>query len=365
MTPATASTMKLFSVVLLLVNGATAFLSSPRSARLSPTPQIHQRSPSFRSNVTSSSKRNNNNAAAAINTASSVGPRMLSSSGEDFCKIQGRKKRVVMGYRTMTALYFFAFIYSASKSIAPNTRLAIASYGTLKFLLLYASYVAMPAGLSYILISATKQDRLGSDTYKRLNLSLLEYALLGLAVIKLRGGENPILLVAYIITLINTIKGYAYGVLGLDKKSGSDTLLQDFAKGTKSTFKGICSDPKNMKSFGYLAATLMVASMKLLKLKEIILAARSAVAVKDIAKSLARFNRLSLLALMIYTLKDAADRDRLGGTTFIQLNYLCALVLGIVGVLGGVVTPLGGANVAFAVFFAVNGLSSYLRQNVL
>ncbi|KAK1742010.1 hypothetical protein QTG54_007583 [Skeletonema marinoi] len=342
--------ISLISVVLILAtNGAVAFHTS---SRLAPIPQVQQTSPSFRSIVTSSNKLRSN--AAAIKTASSVKPLMLSSSGEDFCKIQGRKKRVILGYKAMTALYIAVFLYSASKSVAANTLLAI------------TSYVAMPAGLSYIMISAAKHDRLGSDTYKRINLSLLEYAVLGLSVIKLSGGGNPILKVAYIITLINTIKGYAYGVLGLDKKSGSDTMLQDFIKGVKSTIKGICSDPKNMKSFGYWSATLMVVTMKLFKLKDIINALQSAAASKDIAMSLARFNRLSLLALMIYTLKDAADRDRLSGTTFIQLNYLCALVLGIVGVVGGgVMSPLGGANVAFAAFFAVNGLSSYFKKSVL
>lgn len=347
-----------FAVFLLATNGVAAFLSSPGSTRLclTPAPQV-QLSPSFRSKVTS----NTNNRlidfgrcgsnADAITAASSVGPLMLSSSGEEFCVLQGRKKRVVLGYRAMTALYIAVFLYSAFKSIAPNTLLSI------------TSYVAMPAGLSYILISAAKYDRLGSDTYKRLNLSLLEYASIGLGVMSLSGGGNPILKVAYILTIINTIKGYSYGVLGLDKKSGSDTLPQDFAKGITSTVKGTFSDPKNLKSLGYLISFLMVASMKLLKLKEIIDAARSAVASKDIAMSLARFNRLSLLALMIYTLKDASDRDRLGGTTFIQLNYLCALVLGIIGVLGGgVMSPFGGANVAFAAFFAMNGLSSYLGK---
>ena len=273
------------------------------------------------------------------------------SSMEDK-KIQGRKKRVVLGYKAMALLYLAVEAYSISRGIALNTLLAI------------TSYVAMPGGLSYILISAAEHDRLGSDTYKRLNLSLLEYAMIGLSVIVLSGGGNPILRVAYILTFINTIKGYAYGVLGWDKKSGSDTLLQDFTKGIGCTVKGtIGSVPKNMKAFGYLAALLMVISMKLLKLKDLIVAIQSSVASKDIAMTLARFNRLSLLALMIYTLKDAADRDRLGGTTFIQLNYLCALILGIVGVLGGgVMTPLGGANVAFAAFFALNGIASYLGK---
>ncbi len=34
--------------------------------------------------------------------------------------------------------------------------------------------------------------------------------------------------------------------------------------------------------------------------------------------------RLALISTMIYSLKDAAERDRLSGTTFIQLNWLLA-----------------------------------------
>ena len=128
-------------------------------------------------------------------------------------KIQGRKKRVILGYKAMTMLYIAVEVFSASKRVPVNTLLGI------------TSYIAMPAGLSYILISAAKHDRLGSDTYKRLNLSLLEYAVIGLFVIALSGGGNPILKVAYIMTLINTIKGYTYGVVGWDKKSGTDTTL--------------------------------------------------------------------------------------------------------------------------------------------
>ncbi|KAL7448489.1 hypothetical protein ACHAWC_000663 [Mediolabrus comicus] len=348
--------MKPLSVLLVIASvvGAAAFLT--------PTPQIKYAS--FRLPVTTTCAPshyciiiNNNN---KLNT--SVGrPLMLSATEEaskdnddDISmdkKIQGRKNRVILGYKAMTMLYIAVEVFSASKRVPVNTLLGI------------TSYIAMPAGLSYILISAAKHDRLGSDTYKRLNLSLLEYAVIGLFVIALSGGGNPILKVAYIMTLINTIKGYTYGVVGWDKKSGTDTLLQDFTRGIVSTIKGICSVPKNTTSFGYLAATLMVISMKILKLKDVIVAFLSSIPANDIALLLARFNRLSLLALMIYTLKDAADRERLGGTTFIQLNYLCALVLGIIGTLGdGMMTLLGGANIATAVFFALNGISSYVKK---
>ncbi|EJK53703.1 hypothetical protein THAOC_26802, partial [Thalassiosira oceanica] len=62
-----------------------------------------------------------------------------------------------------------------------------------------------------------------------------------------------------------------------------------------------------------------------------------------IAASAARLNRLVLLSLMSYTLKDAADRDRLGGSTFIKLNFLSAVGFAINAIYnsGGLVTPLG------------------------
>lgn len=345
--------------LLLTTNGSSFLLTSVRTKRqtLRSTPRI--RSASFQSGVTTISSNNKliiDFGSSAGAAAISVGPLMLSSSEEAFSdhdnssKLQGRKTRVIMGYKAMTLLYIAVEVYSACKLFALKTLPA-------STFIAITSYIALPAGISYILISAAEHDRLGSDTYKRLNLSLLEYAMIGLSVIALSGGGNQILKVAYILSLINTVKGYAYGVLGWDKKSKT-SLLQDFTRGIQSTIKGICSVPKNWKSFGYFSATLMLVSMKLLKLKDVIIGIQSSGAAKDIAMSLARFNRLSLLTFMIYTLKDAADRDRLGGTTFIQLNYLCALVLGIVGGVlgGGVMTPLGGSNVAIAIFCVMNGI---------
>jgi len=43
-----------------------------------------------------------------------------------------------------------------------------------------------------------------------------------------------------------------------------------------------------------------------------------------IATRLFRYSKLSLLFGTLFTLKSAADRDRLGGTTFINLNYWCS-----------------------------------------
>ncbi len=68
--------------------------------------------------------------------------------------------------------------------------------------------------------------------------------------------------------------------------------------------------------------------------------------------------------MLVYTLKDAADRDRLGGTTFIQMNYICAVSMWVHSfyLTGGVATPVGALSAMFGVFFAVNGMSSRVNK---
>jgi hypothetical protein len=50
---------------------------------------------------------------------------------------------------------------------------------------------------------------------------------------------------------------------------------------------------------------------------------------------------------MIYSLKDAAERDSLSGTTFIQMNYMVA-IWALLGELGTIIWPLGTKQVCLA-----------------
>ena len=214
------------------------------------------------------------------------------------------------------------------------------------------------------MISAAKNDRLSSETYKRLNLALLEYGIVGLSVVALSTRRNKMLAVAFILSVINSLKGYAYGVLDWDKQNGA-SLVDDIVKGTKETVRGFVSFPKNLKSFLYLAATWLIATFKMMKLYEVVRFIQSNSVTAELTMILARFNRLAFLTLMIYTLKDAADRDRLGGTTFIQMNYLCSIAMGIQSVFytpGGLATPVGALSAFFAAFFAFNGISSFMKN---
>eukprot|EP00804_Cyclotella_cryptica_P026530 CCRYP_015375-RA/>CCRYP_015375-RA protein AED:0.43 eAED:0.43 QI:0/-1/0/1/-1/1/1/0/350 len=272
---------------------------------------------------------------------------------DDKKKIEGRKNRVLLGYRAMVTAYLSAGIVSASRSGISSSLLRV-----------IAGYIAMPTGISYILISAAANNRLGSDTYKRLNLALLEYSVVGLSAVTLGRGRNKVLALAFILSIINCIKGYAYGVLGWEK--GNDTtLLKDIATGARETLKGFFSVPKNITAFGYLLVTTMVAALKFEKLIEVFkFIQANSIYAEGLAMPLARFNRLALLTLCLYTLKDAADRDRLGGTTFIELNCLCSLSLGVHFAFssGGLVTPVGAISAFFSVFCAFNALKSHVMK---
>lgn len=232
-------------------------------------------------------------------------------------------------------------------------------------------YLVPPATLSVVLAGAARSDRLGSDMYKRLNLAMLQSGLLGLGSIALTtaGWDEPrtkLNAAAFALAVINSTKGWAYGVLGWDKKGTETTLLGDAIDGTKSTAKGLLSIPKNVSSALYLAATGLVGSLQFVKLSQITrhILANSVTRGGGLAPLLARYNRLSLLTLVLYTLKDAADRDRLGGTTFVQLNVLAALSLGINYVFYSTVLPrvVGASSATLSAFCALNGLAWYMKN---
>ena len=143
------------------------------------------------------------------------------------------------------------------------------------------------------------------------------------------------------------------------------TLVGDFADGAKATARGLFSRPKNFYSLAYAAATVMVGSLSLVKVMEIVeLFLAKSLSSVDLATALARYNRLAFLGPMLYTLRDASDRDRLGGTTFIQMNCLSAMSMAAHSVYfaGGIATPAGALCAIFGVLFAFNGISSYMNK---
>jgi hypothetical protein len=74
----------------------------------------------------------------------------------------------------------------------------------------------------------------------------------------------------------------------------------------------------------------------------------------DISLQFSGVSRLFLISSIIYSLKDAAEQNRLGSTTSISMNYMVAAWASIVGI-GQAIIPRG-LQLRNAEFFAVSAM---------
>ena len=271
-------------------------------------------------------------------------------------KLEGRKKRVIMGYKAIIASYVALAGFVLTKG------------GISKFPLFFTfGNLSLPIGIAYILMGAATNDRLSSDTYKRLNLGLLQYGLLGGLTVGIAATTlqtNPLAYLPFVLSMINSIKGYAYGALGWDKKSSSSSLVQDFGALIKSTNQALITKPKTVQSVCYLVTALLVGTLKISKAVDMVKIIRNGSGLPSLSPVLSQYNRLAFLTIAVVTLKDACDRDRLSGTTFIQINYLGGLIMAANSAfMGGLTTSMGATAALLSVFLTLSGLSSYFERS--
>lgn len=235
--------------------------------------------------------------------------------------------------------------------------------------------------LSILATASTIPGRLSSATYKRLSLQLAWANSLGsvltLPVVILmacRSSTKPDILISLLglvstLNLVPAYRAWYRGVVGStgDGEGSPSSWLKDLRSGYADTTKSLwrCN---NVKTFGYLAATMMIEWLRIQKFLEIVtivMKSESNVGFMFVTRMI-RYSRLVLLLGVVYTLKDAANRDRLEGTTFIQLNFLSSLVFGAMAVQKGIPTlaspPITLAAAFFAVFTAGNGILSQMKK---
>lgn len=213
---------------------------------------------------------------------------------------------------------------------------------------------ALAAGLCHILHVAATHDRLSSDTYKRLNVGLLGFCVLGLTAVPgeaafMNSAEHA-LVVSIFLTAVKSfgvflsLSGWRYGVFN----SGVVTtkrMLRELANGTKESLKGLRVQD-NKKALTYRNCLVLVCIGILSSFMEGLFSIRYQKEFTrtwfEISLQWSAVSRLFMISTMIYSLKDAAERDRLTGTTFIQMNILVGFWASVVG-LGQAVYPLGFA----------------------
>ena len=232
-------------------------------------------------------------------------------------KVEGRKKRLLAGYDLSATVFLAASLLHLFKR----------GFHSWSLYYIFGGGTFTVATILYILKGATSHDRLNSDTYKRLNLSVISYSLLQLLmpVTSLGISEKLFFKGPALLALVNGVKGYGYGVLGWDKSKERTAITTDIKEGVLSTIQGMTKI--ETKSIGYWIGTLFLGIMSAFKAKELLALllfpnAETPTTPIMLLSRISRFARLGLMTSVMYTLKDACDRDRLNGTTFVQLNYL-------------------------------------------
>jgi len=135
--------------------------------------------------------------------------------------------------------------------------------------------------------------------------------------------------------------------------------------GIKSTLKCMTKIP-NLKSAGYWAATVTTCGFQVANLVESMNIMLSGSFSFMLGIRLCRLAKFMLLTTILFTLKDAADRDRLEGTTFIELNFLSSVSLATWAAFvfkeAGTLTPFGAGLSIFSLFSAFNGVASVMKK---
>ncbi|KAL3917763.1 MAG: hypothetical protein SGILL_004558 [Bacillariaceae sp.] len=276
-------------------------------------------------------------------------------------KVAGRKKRLQMGYKLSSSIYM----------VASLLHLLRRGFYSWSLYYVFGGGTFTMAMLLFILKGAASAngDRLSSDTYKRLNLSVIAYALLQLLLPVSGWIDRLFFKLPALLAIVNGIKGYGYGVLGWDKAKEKSAIITDIKDVFTSSVKSLTSYKYSKESIGYVIGTAFVGAMGVVKVMELfktVLFPGAEAANKSmmILSRVSRIARLGLMTSIMYTLKDAADRGRLSGTTFVQLNYLMtAAFLTMTFYLSPLgPTPLGTISGGLSVLTLYNGVTQEKKE---
>lgn len=183
----------------------------------------------------------------------------------------------------------------------------------------------------------------------------------GLFAIPGEAGFLPSAIGAMVLSVLLTVlrlygaalawKGWEHGVGDASSKG----LWSEIVTGTKETMKGLrVQDQKKALTYRNLLVLIVIGAISsffdgiflLRYLKEF------GKSLFDVTLKVSAVARLLMITTMVYSLKDAAERDRLTGTTFIQLNLLVGTWAVLVG-FGQAVFPYGFAANRGVEMFAI------------
>jgi hypothetical protein len=285
--------------------------------------------------------------------------------------IDKRQRQVQNGYRMTGFIYIAVAVYDLVQKGIHSQSLYQVMGGPV-----------LLAGLSFLLQHAAKADAepplngsaptnppelsLASHTCKRFNWMLLGHSMITLSLPLIDPPSSirlllvpsaavacSVMILPSLTTLWNAGKGYVYGgVIGWIPKRHICAVFTDIQEGwDQGTLPILLRRRNSRESWTYMLLGSVVGAMTLAKAKQAAgwiglgVLSRSSYSPMALISHLSRLARLMVLLGMVFSLKDAVDRDLLATTPFWQLN---ALVAGTMASLAGYLLwaplSLGGIN---------------------
>jgi len=283
-------------------------------------------------------------------------------------KIAARKKRVDIGYQTAALAYALvacvSFVkYRFYEPIPIPSMLSITAGPW------------MASSVARHLVGSGSDDSLNTGASKRLNLALASFGFIGLLSKDIVTTARPLWIFACLITMINSIKGYGYGLKGWDLKmmDGNAGAAKDILGGAVASLRSVFALPAIFsRSAGYAAMVVTFGAMKCATMYKLIL---HMVAVADggpmnkmVLLPLAfQCKKLLLLTVAALTLKDAVDAmsPKGWGAAPVGLGLATAVATGAIAAQSIAQGSLNlGRWIAFlAVFSAVDGVNRWTSIN--
>lgn len=217
-------------------------------------------------------------------------------------------------------------------------------------------YLLLAAGTCNILSDSVKTKRLyTSDTYKRLTMGLILFGLVGLFSVPGEsgciiagaasssssfwsggGGATAIFMMtlfAKVITAIVSFIGWEYSAGGFGSSSLSShrgrmkNVVREVCGGCARVWKTLSISDKRPATFYRSFFVFLTLGNLVFNTPELIFNLRQGMGLMSLPVSLtiSSIARLGLMSVILYVLKDAAERKRLDGTTFIKLNMMVGL----------------------------------------
>ena len=211
-------------------------------------------------------------------------------------------------------------------------------------------YLLLAAGTCNILSESVKTKRLytTSDTYKRLTMGLLLFGVLGLFSVPGEAGcivvsslSSPywggattflLTLLAKFITAIVSFVGWEYSAGGFGSSPSSSSsyrdkmrdIVREMCGGCKRVWKTLPITDERPATFYRSFFVILTLGNLIFNTPELIFNLRQGMGLVSLPVSLtiSSMARLGLMSVILYVLKDAAERKRLGGSTFIKLNMM-------------------------------------------